>query len=206
MQINPTSASSANVSGIATLTDGSVRAVLAPGSYAPGTQYTILHANGGFGGTTFSSVSLTNPNFSYSVNYTATDVLLTLTAATLGAGTTLNQNQQNVAGAINGVFNGGGALPANFTNLFGLTGGNVANALSQLSGEAATGAQRSAFDVTGQFLGIMLDPFVDGRRAIAGTAGPALGFAPEAEALPLEIARGYSDSHNPPRKRGRGGL
>jgi outer membrane autotransporter protein len=78
-----------------------------------------------------------------------------------------------------------------------LTGGNLANALSLLSGEAATGAQRSAFDVTGQFLGLMLDPFVDGRRAIAGTGGPALGFAPEANALPSEIARGYSDLKSP---------
>jgi hypothetical protein len=34
-----------------------------------------------------------------------------------------------------------GRLPANFVPLFGLTGGNLTNALSQLSGEAATGAQ-----------------------------------------------------------------
>jgi outer membrane autotransporter protein len=38
----------------------------------------------------------------------------------------------------------------------------------------------------------MLDPFVDGRSGIAGSRGPALGFAPEREALPADIARAYS--------------
>ena len=68
-------------------------------------------------------------------------------------------------------------------NIFGLTGVNLGNALSQLSGEAATGAQQAAFQLT-QFLGIMLDPFVDGRSGGVGTGGPALGFAPGREELP----------------------
>ena len=194
VQINPASTSSANVSGTATLTGGTVHAVLAPGNYAS-RQYTILHAAGGLGGTRFSGVSVSN--FAATLSYTPTDVLLNLTA-TLGEGTSLNQNQQNVARAINNFFNGSSALPPGFASVFGLTGGNLANALSLLSGEVATGAQRSAFDVTGQFLGLMLDPFVDGRRGIAGGGGPALGFAPEAEALPPEIARGYSDLKSPP--------
>ena len=52
-----------------------------------------------------------------------------------------SQNQRNVATAINGFFNNGGVLPPNFLPLFGLTGTNLATALSQLSGEAATAAQ-----------------------------------------------------------------
>jgi hypothetical protein len=36
--------------------------------------------------------------------------------------------------------------------LFGLTGSNLTNALSQLSGEAATGAQRVGFQLGDQFL------------------------------------------------------
>ena len=35
--------------------------------------------------------------------------------------------------------------------------------LSQLDGEAATGAQQAVFKLIDQFLGLMLDPFVDGR-------------------------------------------
>ena len=77
------------------------------------------------------------------MSYTATDVFLNLSAS-LGAGTPLNQNQQNVANALNNVFNSGGTLPPAFAGLFGLTGGNLANALSQLDGEAATGAERAA--------------------------------------------------------------
>jgi outer membrane autotransporter protein len=104
-------------------------------------------------------------NFTESLSYTATDVILNLTAA-LGVGIGLNQNQQNVATAVNNVFNNSGALPANFLSLFGLTGGNLANALTLLSGEPATGAQQGAFQLMNQFLGIMLDPFVDGRGGL----------------------------------------
>jgi outer membrane autotransporter protein len=46
--------------------------------------------------------------------------------------------------------------------------------------------------MTSQFLGLMLDPFVDGRSGVAGTNGPALAFAPEQEALPDDIALAYS--------------
>src|SRR5262249_54675157 len=121
--------------------------------------------------------------------------------ATLGALTTLpnppsacafSVNQCNVANAINAFFNNRGALPPAFVNIFGLTGVNLGNALSQLSGEAATGAQQAAFQLTNQFLGVMLDPFVDGRNNIAGAGGPALGFAPEREELPDDIALAYA--------------
>jgi hypothetical protein len=74
----------------------------------------------------------------------------------------LTANQQNVANAINTFFNSGGALPPNFAGVFGLSGSNRANALSQLSGEAATGAERGAFDLMNEFLGLMLDPLVYG--------------------------------------------
>jgi uncharacterized protein with beta-barrel porin domain len=188
-------ASIANVSGSATLTGGSVQAT---GTFITN-SYDILHATGGFGGTTFSGLTVSNPNFSGSLSYTPTvaptDVFLNLTAI-LGAGSGLSGNQQNVAGALNSFFNNGGTLPPGFVNVFGLTGGNLANALSQLSGEAATGAQQGAFQLTSQFLGIMLDPFVDGRGGIG--CGPALGFAPEREALPEDVALAYAKAMNAP--------
>ena len=65
----------------------------------------------------------------------------------------LNQNQQNVANSINNFFNGGGALTPNFVTLFGLTGGNLGNALTQLDGEVAADAQRAAFQLMDEFLG-----------------------------------------------------
>ena len=89
---------------------------------------------------------------------------------------TFTVNQLNVGNAIDDFFNNGGRLPASFVPLFGLTGNNLARALDQLSGEAATGAQRVGFQLTDQFLNLMLDPFVDGRSGVGGADHPALGF------------------------------
>jgi outer membrane autotransporter protein len=100
----------------------------------------------------------------------------------------LSGNQPNVAGALNNFFNNGGTLPPSFLAIFGLTGGNLGNALTLLSGEATTGAQQGAFQLMSQFLGIVLDPFVDGRGGIGG----AIGFAPEREPLPEDIALAYA--------------
>jgi hypothetical protein len=41
-------------------------------------SYDILHATGGFDGTAFSGVSLSNPSLSATLSYTATDVMLNL--------------------------------------------------------------------------------------------------------------------------------
>jgi autotransporter-associated beta strand protein len=207
VEISPTNADRANVGGTATLA-GTVQAAFAPGSYVT-RAYTILSAAGGRNGT-FNALTTTNlpANFTASLSYTATDVILNLTAA-LGGLIGLSPlggppsgpgalacafavNQCNVANALNAFFNNGGALPTAFANIFGLTGVNLGNALTLLSGEAATGAQQAAFQLTNQFLGIMLDPFVDGRNSIAGAGGPALGFAPEREELPDDIALAYA--------------
>jgi outer membrane autotransporter protein len=199
VQINPSIASSSNVSGSATLA-GTVQAAFAAGSYAT-RIYTILTAAGGLGGTTFNALTTTNlpAGFTASLSYTATDAILNLTA-TLGQPTgpggpgalacAFSINQCNVANALNAFFNNGGALPPNFVTIFGLTGANLANALTLLSGEAATEAQQVGFQLTNQFLGIMLDPFVDGRSNPLG--GGAIGFAPERAELPDDIALAYA--------------
>jgi uncharacterized protein with beta-barrel porin domain len=156
-------------------------------------QYTVLHADGGLGGTIFDRVAPFNvpPNFFPAFTYDANNVFLNFTAA-LGLSGALPKNASNVATGINNFFNSGGTLTPNFGDLFFLTGGNLSNALSQLSGEAATGAQQPAFQLMNQFLDIMLDPFVDGRGGIGGVGGGAVGFAPEREELPEAIALAYS--------------
>ncbi len=194
VQVTPSIASSSNVSGSASLA-GTVQAVFASGSYVVRT-YTILSAASGRSGT-FGSLTTSNlpAGFTASLSYTATDAILNLTAnlgggpSALGTGG-LSINQQNVANALNNFFNNGGTLPPGFATIFGLTGANLGNALTQLSGEAATGAQQPAFQLTNQFLGIMLDPFVDGRGDVTG--GGAIGFAPEREELPDDIALAYA--------------
>jgi len=188
VHVNPSAASSATASGTAALA-GTVQASFAPGSYA-GRSYDILHAAGGSRGT-FSGLVVANlpVGFAASLSYTSTDVFLNL-ASTLGAGTPLNQHQQNVASAINGFFNAGGTLPPQFGTIFGLTGPTLAGALTQLSGEAATGAQDGAFQLMNTFLTMVIDPFVEGRGGIGGS--PASNFAPERDSLPPEIALAYA--------------
>ena len=186
------SPSIANVSGSATLTGAGVQAALGPGSYTLGQTFVILHAAGGLGGTSFSGLSVNPPNFTAGLSSSVDDknVLLTITGATLGVGSAFNGNQQSVANAVNGFFNQGGTLTPGFSTIFGLTGGALASVLTQLSGEAATGAQQGAFQLGSQFMGLMLDPLVDGGSGRSG--GGVLGFAPERQVLPDEIALAYA--------------
>jgi autotransporter-associated beta strand protein len=109
VQVTPSLASSANVvaGGSATLA-GTVNASFAAGSYVTRT-YTILSAAGGLGGTTFNALTTSNlpAGFTANLSYTASDVILNLTA-TLGQpsgpsalGTSgLSINQNNVAGSL----------------------------------------------------------------------------------------------------------
>jgi autotransporter-associated beta strand protein len=188
VSLNPSAATFANVTGTASLA-GTVKAFFALGSYAVSKTYDILHS-AGLNNTKFSGLVGAPPNFQSNLTYTPTDVLLTLTA-TLGAlNGSLNDNQQNVATAMNNFFNSGGTLPPNFAAIFGLTGPTLANALSQLDGEVSTDADKGAFDLMTQFLNLMLDPYVDGRGSVAG--GMATPFAPEQDAsFPPDIALAY---------------
>jgi autotransporter-associated beta strand protein len=194
VQINPTSASSTNVSGTATLA-GNVLAAFAPGSYVH-RQYTILHAatlDGTFGA--LGTVNLP-PGFQARLDYTPTDVVLDLSAAIPTGG--LGGNQQNVATALNNFFSSGGALPPGFAAVFGLSGADLANGLSQLSGEAGTGAQAGGLRMTNSFLSLLLDPYPDGA---GGGFGPAMPFAPERAAFTPEIASAYAKALKAPRPR-----
>ena len=177
VEISQDGADRTNVTGAATLA-GTVQAALVPGGGLARRSYTILSAAGGLGGTTFSGVAGLPTGFSGVLSYTSTEVLLSLIAA-LGAGGGLNRNQQNVANALNIFFNNGGTLPPNFLSIFGLAGYDLANALTLLSGEAATGAQQSSFQLMNHFLGLMLDPYVQGRAGVGGATGAATAFAPE---------------------------
>jgi uncharacterized protein with beta-barrel porin domain len=183
VNLNPTTSSFAKVTGAAAL-GGSVQANFAPGSYVA-KQYTILTATGGLAGT-FSGISNVSlpAGTSDSLTYSASSVFLNL-AAGFTAFTGLNTNQQNVATALTNFFNTTGGIPGQF---FGLTPGG----LTRIDGEAATGAERAVFQLTNEFLELMLDPFVNGRGNVGG-GGPALGFAPDQQAnLPPDIALAYA--------------
>lgn len=184
--LNPSSSTFANVAGTASLA-GSVSAVIAPGNYVT-RQYTILQS-AGLGGTTFRGVTSNLPGLNGTLSYTPASVLLSLTAG-LGAGGGLNANEQSVAAAINTYFNSGGALPANFLQVFGSTSSFD---LRALSGEQATQAVQVVFKTQAGFLFLMLDP--SGPPYVSrGTAGGGLGaFAAERPtSFPPDIARAYA--------------
>jgi autotransporter-associated beta strand protein len=185
VQINPSATTSATATGTAMLTGATVNAQFASSGYLS-KKYTLLTANGGFGGTTFAALTNTNlpAGASDSLSYDANHVYLNLTA-NFGSDPALNGNQGNVGNALNNSFNTNGGIPAAFVGL-------SPAALSQLDGEAATGAERGAFALMNEFLGLMLDPFVYGRNGVAAPGDQAIGFAPDARtSLPPDVALAY---------------
>ncbi len=194
--LNPTTSSLANVSGTAAL-GGTVQANFASGSYISKT-YTILTSAGGLNGTTFSGVTNVDlpANFTDSLSYDANDAYLNLVLNYVPPSaptyTALNRNQQNVATALVNSFNTNGGIPTKFGALPGA-------ALSQIDGEGNTGAEHAAFQLEGQFLNVMLDPFVDGRAggggegfsaSAAGTQGRESGMLAYADGQTLPILKG----------------
>lgn len=176
----------------ATLNGGTVAVTTLAGAYNPSTQYTILSTTTGVTGS-FSGVTVSGYNpqlFASFLSYDGFSVFLTLNynnAAFLSIAQT--QNQKAVAGALSAF---GPNLPF-LSSFAGQSDAQLRYNLDQLSGEAATGARQGAFQFTGQFLGLMLDPFVDGRGSGIVDAGrTALGFSPERAALPDDIALAYN--------------
>jgi hypothetical protein len=71
----------------------------------------------------------------------------------------------------------------------------LANGISTLSGETTTGAEQTAFQLMNNFLGAMLDPFVDGRSGTnsnGSTGGSALGYASASHGGPSQFADAYA--------------
>ncbi len=190
-EIGSAKGSYANVSGVALL-DGALMATFAPGALLR-RSYNVLHADRGLQSTRFTRfASLGVPsNFHGALRYGVNDVWVNLTSV-LGAGAALTHNGQSVATSLNDAFNAGGTFTGNFSNLYALTGTGLSGALTSISGEAATGAQQTAFRATEQFLAAMLDPTAAGRDDGAAAPGPALAFAPERALLTDDIARAYT--------------
>jgi autotransporter-associated beta strand protein len=198
VHVNSTSASFINVTGSSDIDGITVQAVF--DTKNPLKRYNIYHSPN-LGGILSQTLQTSNlpPGFTASLSYSPkdpstgnfTDMFLNVTAALGGPqqATGLSSTHLSVATAINNFFNDP-PLPPAFLPLFSLTGGDLTSALSQLSGEVATGAQQPAFQLTNQFLNIMLDPFVDGRGNPIG--GSAIGFAPEREELPDDVALAYA--------------
>jgi uncharacterized protein with beta-barrel porin domain len=100
----------------------------------------------------------------------------------------LNKNQTAVAAAVNGAAQTAGLGGPIFNVLLNTTAAGYGPALTQLSGEAATGTQQTTFDAMNMFMGVMTDPFNRGTTSTPG--GGASGYASEGDASAYA-----SDSH-----------
>jgi outer membrane autotransporter protein len=87
-----------------------------------------------------------------------------------------SDNQRSVANALDTFSSSGGTLPLAFANLFNLSPSDLANALTQLSGEAGTGAAQAATQAMNSFLSLVTNPFADNR-----------GFGPERRPPPSPL-------------------
>ncbi|HLG84923.1 MAG TPA: autotransporter domain-containing protein [Bradyrhizobium sp.] len=171
IQVSPSTASFATVTGTATLGGATVNAVFANGSYIAKT-YTILTASGGVSGTFAPAVVNTNlpAHFHTTLSYDADDAYLNL-ALNFGIPGGLNRNRQAVGNALTNFFNATGSIPIVY-------GALSPAALTQVSGELGTSAQQTTFDAMGQFMGVLTDPFLQ-RSGGAGLTPGASGFAEE---------------------------
>lgn len=154
VEIAPTSADRTDVTGAAQLA-GDLRVVAAPGTYAPGTTYTILTATGGVTGT-FDSVTSNLASSAFvapTVSYNADHVFLTLarTASFASVGWTRNQIATGT-----GVDSLGFGNPIFNTVLYG-TAAQARQAFDTLSGELHASTA-----------GVLVDESRDLRDAVLG--------------------------------------
>ena len=181
VQLNPSTASFANVTGAASL-GGTVNANFAAGGYVS-KQYTILKATGGVNGSFNPTVVSTNlpSNFHTSLSYDGHDAFLNL-ALNFVVPAGLNGNQQNVGNALGNFLNATGSIPMVF-------GALTPNGLTQISGETATGSQQTTFDAMTQFMGLMTDPSIDGRGDSVTGGSTTTPFAEEIDAANAYAAK-----------------
>ena len=189
VQINSTASSFVNVSGAASL-GGTASASYANGGNLA-KRYTIVSAAGGISGT-FAALANANlpSNVTSSLSYDATHAYLDLSLGFTqpGSGTGLTGNQQSVANALTGYFNTNGGIPMAF-------GALSPAGLTQVSGESATATQQATFDAMSLFMGVMTDPFIDGRGDAAASGAPSFAGAEDTRNAYASTARKRSGSN-----------
>jgi uncharacterized protein with beta-barrel porin domain len=189
VQVSSSSAASVNATGTATLTGASVQVASPTNSFKFNQPVTIL-TSAGLGGTMFNALT-TPTGITGSLGYSGSAVTLNMSSS-LGQISGLSTNQKAVAGTLDSAFNAPGATTGALGAIFG---GNVAQNLTQASGEAATGSQQTTFNAMTQFMGVMSDPMIGGR----GETAPAIGasqFAEEESGSLAYAANGKSRTKN----------
>ena len=199
-QLSPTGASGTlAIQGTANL-GGTLGVTVLSGLYAISTHFAdVLTASSGVNGQ-FAQISSSVPSIFLSVatTYDPTSVDLTVNRTPFGAVPGENDNQRAVENALEAAYSTSltGQQAAFYLNVLASPTTNI---LTELSGESNTGAESAAFQLTNEFLTLMLDPFVNGRGYAPGGpgGGSALGFAPDEQtSLPPDVALAYASILN----------
>ncbi len=173
------------VGGTATLTGGSVQ-VLAQGSgFAASTPYTILHANGGFGGTTFANVTSNLAFLTPSLAYDTTNknVVLTLTMNGSGGG-------GGTGGSGTGGSGGGGSSGGSGSGGGGGGSGSIFVPVAQTPNQRAVAAALSESPQNSTLFTTLLNQSVDGaRQAFTALSGDVYATTQNVQADQSQILR-----------------
>ena len=106
-----------------------------------------------------------------------------------------NINQTSVANALNNFLANGGSILA-IPALIGLTDGQLNASLSTLSGEVATGVQTTTFESMGAFLGLMVNPYDQGRADQIGLT--PMGYASVDKKPKSKVERAIDNAFDTP--------
>ncbi|WP_249151585.1 autotransporter domain-containing protein [Bradyrhizobium liaoningense] len=196
-----------NVTGNATLENGALQVVLEQGGHWTNfTQpVTVLSAGGGISGRftdpTINSLFLKVVlDYSNSINPASGAAANSLTLSIQRndvsfASVAASRNGAAVATVLDAAPDG--TRPRDFVMLASRE--VAAKAFDQFSGQAPTGMQQATFNAAGQFMSVLLDPFLGNRARNVGS-GEAAGFAPEDNVGP---ANAFASADMPRSKLGR---
>ena len=148
-----------SATGSANLTNGSVSVIPEAGEYDTSTDYTILTAAGGLGGTTFGDVSSTMALLTPTLTYDTNNVYLNLQRNDVAYASVANTpNQISVGKALDTlVGNGTGGSEELFNHLNVLTAEGAAQAYDSLSGVQHTHSSLIALQTGNRFKGLLFD-------------------------------------------------
>ncbi|MDR2195736.1 MAG: autotransporter domain-containing protein, partial [Gallionellaceae bacterium] len=134
-----------NASGTATLTGGAVSVLAGAGDYALQTTYTILTANGGLGGTTFTGVTTDLAFLTPTLTYDATHAMLTLDRNNIDFSSVGSTRNQRATGEDVETLGSGNAV---WDAVVQLTDDTARGAFDQMSGEIHASAKGAMLEDT----------------------------------------------------------
>lgn len=154
VEVNPTQNDRLNVGGTASL-NGIVDVQAAAGTYAANTQYTIVNATGGLGGTTFSGVTSNLAFLTPTLSYDANNAFLQLARNDVGLADVANtRNQRAVGSVLSAASAGASGDLATVTNaITGLSAGQARAAYDAIGGAGLVALRRAGSAFAGNFGG-----------------------------------------------------